>query len=177
MGGWHGRGLALSMAVALAGCSQAPPLKLPDVPTGARWREAPASAEAAAGAGVAGAADAAEAAADAADAAADPGRLPADDGWWTIYGDSELDALQQRLLGDSPDLAAALARFDQARATSDLLRASQSPTLGVSLNLQRNRQSEQRPLRVLGPNSPDYYDSGHAGSRVRLRSRSLGTGP
>lgn len=79
--------------------------------------------------------------------------------WWTVYGDSELDALQQRLLAASPDLAAALARYEQARAASTQLEAAQSPTVNSTLALQRNQQSRRRPLRVLGPNSPDLYSS------------------
>ena len=129
----------IALAAALSACSQAPPLQLPDVPASTHWREA------------------------APGGPAEPAQtLPADT-WWAIYGDGELDSLQQRLLADSPDLAAALARYEQAKAASELLRASQFPTLAASLNLQRDRQSERRPLRVLGPNSPDYYNSATLG--------------
>ncbi|MCS6763549.1 MAG: hypothetical protein MO853_14125 [Candidatus Protistobacter heckmanni] len=42
-------------------------------------------------------------------------RMPADslprDAWWRRFGDAELDALEQRLAQNSPNLAAALARF------------------------------------------------------------------
>lgn len=79
--------------------------------------------------------------------------------WWTLYEDAELDRLQRQLLANSPDLASALARYQQARAASDGLRAAQSPTVGASLDVQRLRQSERRPLRVLGPGSPDEYNS------------------
>jgi NodT family efflux transporter outer membrane factor (OMF) lipoprotein len=79
--------------------------------------------------------------------------------WWTLYGDAELDALQLRLIEGSPDLAAALARYDQARAFTDQLRSGLYPTIAGSANAQRIRQSEQRPLRVLGPTSPDEYGS------------------
>ena len=133
---------ATGLVLMLAGCSQAPQLKLPEVPTAAGWREA----------GSAGMTQA--------------GPPLVADTWWTIYGDAELDALQQRLLADSPDLAAALARHDQARAASDLLRASQFPSIGAQASLQRNRQSERRPLRVLGPTSPDYYNAGTLGLAI-----------
>lgn len=85
------------------------------------------------------------------------------DGWWKAYGDAELDGLEQRLIQNSPDLAAALARYDQARAATETLRAAQSPTVNSSLNVTRNRQSERRPLRVLGPTSPDWYNSATLG--------------
>lgn len=131
--------VALVMVLAAGACSQAPPLKLPDVPLASQWREAPP------------------------DAGGEAGRTLAAADWWTLYGDAELDAFQQRLLVDSPDLAAALARHSQASAASDLLRASRYPTLGASLDLERNRQSERRPLRVLGPNSPNDYTSATLG--------------
>ena len=76
-----------------------------------------------------------------------------------LYGDAELDALQTQLVKNSPDLAAALARYQQATAVSDQARAGLLPTLAGAANAQRNRQSELRPLRVLGPNSPDEYSS------------------
>ena len=76
-----------------------------------------------------------------------------------LYGDAELNALQTQLIKNSPDLAAALARYQQATAVSDQARAGLLPTLAGAANAQRNRQSELRPLRVLGPNSPDEYGS------------------
>jgi outer membrane protein TolC len=85
------------------------------------------------------------------------------DAWWSIYEDEELNALQQRLLANSPDLASALARYQQARAAGDSLRSAQSPTLNASAGVQRNRQSERRPLRVLGPTSPNEYNSATLG--------------
>ena len=146
-------GLAALVVIAtLAGCSQAPPLKLPDVPIAPGWREASNAPWVAAPTATAAPISSAD-------------RLAAE-AWWTIYGDSELDGLQQRLLADGPDLAAALARYRQAEAATDLLRASQWPTLGASLNLQRNRQSERRPLRVLGPSSPNDYNAATLGFDV-----------
>ena len=125
----------VALAIALGGCSLAPALKVPDVPTTAAYKE-----------------EAPWTPAKPAD------RLPRD-AWWTLYGDAQLDALQARLLENSPDLAAALARYQQARAFTDQLRSGLYPTLAGSANMQRTRQSESRPLRVLGPTSPNDYDS------------------
>jgi len=80
------------------------------------------------------------------------------DAWWMLYGDAELDALQKRLIANSPDLAAALARYQQAIAFNAQIRAALFPTIDASADAQRIRQSEKRPLRVLGPNSPDLYN-------------------
>ncbi len=122
-------------ALALAGCSFAPRLTIPDVPMAASYKEEAPWTEA-------GPADA----------------LPRE-AWWTLYGDAELDTLQARLVAGSPDLAAALARYEQARAFTDQLRSGLYPTLAGNGNAQRIRQSERRPLRVLGPTSPNDYDS------------------
>lgn len=126
---------ALALALVLGGCAATAEAPLPAVPTAASWREAGAWAPA----------------------------QPADEAprgdWWTLFGDPELDALERRLDAQSPDLAAALARYDQARAASALAGAAQGPSVSGSANVQRDRQSRQRPLRVLGPNSPDLYDS------------------
>ncbi len=83
------------------------------------------------------------------------------DNWWTLYEDPVLDRLQQQLLDNSPDLGSALARYQQARAATDALRAARLPTVGASAEGLRIRQSENRPLR--GAASPDYYSSGTLG--------------
>jgi NodT family efflux transporter outer membrane factor (OMF) lipoprotein len=128
-------GAACAVGLTLAGCTQAPPLRLPTLAVPQSYREAAPWVRA---------------------QSAD--ELPRPD-WWTLYGDPELDALQQRLIQGSPDLAAALARFQQARAAVGQVRAAQVPSVGLSLNTQRLEQSDRRPLRVLGPNSPDRYGS------------------
>ena len=134
-------GIALAVTAWLAGCAQAPRTQLPDVPMASAFKEARGPWIEAGGSTAA----------------------IAFDGWWQGYGDPELDALQRRLIENSPDLASALARYQQAKAVTDSLRAAQSPTLNTSLNAQRDRQSERRPLRVLGPTSPDWYNSATLG--------------
>jgi outer membrane protein TolC len=78
---------------------------------------------------------------------------------WTLFGDPELDALQARLLENSPDLQAAHARFVQAKAALVQVEAARLPTVNVSANSQEIQQARERPLRVLGPLSPDQYRS------------------
>ena len=55
----------------------------------------------------------------------------------------------------TPDLAVALARYDEARADAAQARADLFPQVGVGADATANRQSENRPLRIGGPN---YYD-------------------
>ncbi|MFX1679635.1 efflux transporter outer membrane subunit [Mitsuaria sp. CC2] len=133
---------ALAVAALIAGCAEPPKTVLPDVPMTTGFKEAR-------GPWV--------------EAGSSTTAPIAFDGWWKGYGDPELDALQQRLIANSPDLASALARYQQAKAATDSLRSAQSPTLNSALNGQRIRQSESRPLRVLGPTSPDWYNSATLG--------------
>ncbi|NJD30763.1 MAG: efflux transporter outer membrane subunit [Gammaproteobacteria bacterium] len=121
--------------LALAACSQAPVLEVPQVPVSASYKEA----------------------GDRALAEAGEHRLP--DDWWTLYRDEDLDALEKQLIANSPDLAAALARYKQANASYQAIRSNLFPSLSTALNAQRDRQSESKPLRVLGPNSPNEYSS------------------
>jgi NodT family efflux transporter outer membrane factor (OMF) lipoprotein len=123
----------LAAAATLGGCSMAPKLTLPDVPTAPAYKElAPWTP------------------AQPADA------MPRGD-WWAMFGDADLNALQARLIQHSPDLAAALARYNQAKAYSDQLRSGLFPSLALDANAQRDRQSNMRPLR--GINSPADYNS------------------
>ncbi len=131
--------LAAALCLLAAACSQAPLRELPAAPLAAAYKEI---------------------------APWTPAQ-PADDlprtAWWTLYADAELDALQQRLIANSPDLAAALARYQQVQAATAQARADQYPSLALSANSQSDRQAEQRPLRVLGPLSPDLYRSNTLG--------------
>jgi NodT family efflux transporter outer membrane factor (OMF) lipoprotein len=132
--------LMLPLVVALAACAPLPAVKTPAVPMAAAFKEPGTGAQLA------------------------TVTLPAR--WWSLFQDPELDALEQQLIDASPDLAAALARYEQARAASDVLRAAELPTVSASAGIQRNRQSERRPLRVLGPTSPNEYNSASAGLDV-----------
>lgn len=61
-------------------------------------------------------------------ATADAGRWPVD-GWWTTYGDPQLDTLIAEALAGAPDLAAAAARVRAADAAARVSRAALLPTL------------------------------------------------
>jgi outer membrane protein, multidrug efflux system len=76
--------------------------------------------------------------------------------WWQVYADPTLDGLEQRIEHDNPDYAAALARYDQARGFAAQARAAQFPQVNFSGGKTYNDQSQNRPLRVGGPNT--YQD-------------------
>ena len=81
--------------------------------------------------------------------------------WWTVYGDTTLNKLETRLDSDNPSLAAALARYDEARAFESQFSAGLFPHLDAIANPERARQSNNRPLR--GSNQPNEYDSDTVG--------------
>jgi NodT family efflux transporter outer membrane factor (OMF) lipoprotein len=95
---------------------------------------------------------------------AQPGQALPHDGWWRVYQDAQLDTLQQRLLVNNADLAAALAHYQQAQAFVDAASADLYPQLSATGNPQRDRQSATRPLR--GNPSPNDYNSVTLGAQV-----------
>ena len=121
-----------SSLLLLGGCSLAPPLKTPEVPTAEAYKELGPWTKA-----------------EPAD------RLPRDS-WWDVYETAEIDDLEQRLIAGNPTLAAALANYAQAKALTDQARAGLFPTLGLSAGVSRARESVHAPL--IGPTTPRYYD-------------------
>lgn len=77
--------------------------------------------------------------------------------WWQVFGSSELNDLEQQLAKNSPDLAAALAHYDGARAYLGEVTSQESPTVDLAGSPVRTRQSDNRPLR--GTTQPDNYST------------------
>lgn len=77
-------------------------------------------------------------------------------GWWKSYNDAGLVDLEQRLLANNTDLAAAFAHYRQAQAFVDQVSAGLFPKITASAVPQRDKQSRNRPLRAGGP---DEYNS------------------
>ena len=86
------------------------------------------------------------------------------DGWWHVYNDPQLDALQQQLLVNNPNLSVALAHYQQAQAFVSQVSSSQLPTVKGIASAQRNRQSDTRPLRA--SSTGDIYNAGTLGLQV-----------
>ena len=129
------RSLAGLVALAsLGGCSFAPTYQPPVTVTPVAYKEAGPWAPA---------------------APADPGTTDAT--WWTLFGDSTLDALEQRINTDNPTLAGALGRYDEASAYLAEARSGLFPHVGVGTDIERDRQSGNRPLR--GTGQPDEYST------------------
>jgi NodT family efflux transporter outer membrane factor (OMF) lipoprotein len=124
----------------LTGCSLAPRLEVPAVPTADAYKEMGPWTRA-----------------EPAD------RLPRDT-WWALYETPQLGDLAKQLLAGNPTLAAALANYAQAKALSDQARAGLFPSLGLNAGSSRNRESAHAPL--IGPTSPRYYNDNTVGGSV-----------
>jgi NodT family efflux transporter outer membrane factor (OMF) lipoprotein len=127
-------------AMALAGCSLAPRYEIPAVPVAAHFQsQGPWSAA-----------------------------TPADQldraGWWKLYQEPELDDLEQRLVTNNPDLSAALFHYEQAEAYIKQVSSQLYPQVAAAGNVQRDRESDTRPLRVA--TGPTDYNSATLGVAV-----------
>ena len=126
-----------ALAVALTtllqgGCSFAPTLVTPDIPTTAGYKEMGPWTQ------------------------AEPADRLARDSWWQLYDNAEVDDLQKRLIAGNPTLSAAYADYAQARALTAQARAGLFPTLGLNAGVDRSQESRNAPL--IGPTTPRYYD-------------------
>ncbi len=65
--------------------------------------------------------------------------------WWSRFGDSELDRLENRVGSANQDLKAAVARLDQARADTRIARAGLFPQVVANASAARARVSENSP--------------------------------
>jgi len=77
--------------------------------------------------------------------------------WWRVFGDESLNDLEETLNKQSPSLAIALARYDQATAYLKQAQSAELPSIDASESTTQNRQSLNRPLR--GSNQPNYYNA------------------
>jgi multidrug efflux system outer membrane protein len=144
--------LAATLAGSLGCLSLAPEHRRPDLPLPEAWSGAD-------GAGTAPA-----------------GEIP--DDWWRLFGDPALDALVDEALAANQDLAAAVARVDEARALAGLARADRFPELTLDASGSRTQFSGDNPQ--IPPGVPREFDVYRAALAVsweldfwgRLRSAS-----
>jgi multidrug efflux system outer membrane protein len=82
--------------------------------------------------------------------------------WWEAFNDPVLNDFENRAEAASPTLAAALARYDQARAAVRSSQADLYPQVGVGGDASRNRLSRARPLST--GSAPTYNEYSLGGS-------------
>ncbi|MEM5430475.1 efflux transporter outer membrane subunit [Cupriavidus oxalaticus] len=81
---------------------------------------------------------------------------PALDSWWQGFDDPALTRVIQRALEQNLDLAAAIARVDQARAAAQYAGAALLPEGSLSGSVSRQHQSLEGPLGSLARNRPGF---------------------
>src|ERR1700748_3159010 len=135
----YGLPALLAGTVGLAACSLAPDYQVPPTPVAATYRTIGPWTS------------------------AQPADQLSRDGWWKVYGDSQLDDLEQRLLANNTDLRAALAHYAQAQAFVSQSESALFPKISASAVPQRDKQSANCRLRAGGP---DYYNSATLGGEV-----------
>jgi NodT family efflux transporter outer membrane factor (OMF) lipoprotein len=84
--------------------------------------------------------------------------------WWSLFDDPVLDGLEAQAPSANPNLQAALAAYDQARAFAAEVGSYQVPTVALNNTNTYNRQSLERPLR--GANQPNEYAANTLGGSV-----------
>ena len=132
--------VALGAAAALTACSTLPPYSPPAVAVPAHYAGAPAVPAAQAGWHVAMPADAA-----------------ARGAWWTVFGDTDLNALEARVDVSNQTVKKAVADLQQARAMVDYQHAGFLPTITAGVAQSRARVSQNRlGSSLAGKTTPDY---------------------
>ena len=121
--------VALILVLLLAGCTVGPKYVKPSVPTTPTYKEEP------------------------------PGSFKESDqwqparpedqtsrgNWWEIFGDPELDKLEEQIAGSNQNLKVAEARFREARAAIRFNRAAQFPTISTSPSASYVKSSDFSP--------------------------------
>src|SRR5882757_2224732 len=126
-------GLSLAAMVLLAGCAVGPDYKRPEATT-----------IPAAYAGVTN-----TSATNGWKVAQPQGQLPKGN-WWEIFGDPELNNLENQASAANQQLKVAVARFAEARAQMNVTRAGLFPNVSLSGSYTRQRSSPNAPLNTTG---------------------------
>jgi outer membrane protein, multidrug efflux system len=66
--------------------------------------------------------------------------------WWEMFHDEDLNRLETAAAEANQELKAAIARFDEARATTDVTKSGLFPHIDLSPSATRQRVSRNRPL-------------------------------
>ena len=82
--------------------------------------------------------------------------------WWLSFDDPVMNQLQSRIEHDNLTLAAALFRYNQANALVMQAKAAQLPNVDFGVSVNRNRQSDNRPLR--GTTQPAEFSANTLGA-------------
>jgi NodT family efflux transporter outer membrane factor (OMF) lipoprotein len=76
--------------------------------------------------------------------------------WWEIFGDPQLNALEEQVTVSNQDLKVAEARFREARALVRFNRSAEFPTISAGVDISGVRDSAHRPYRPSTHNTADF---------------------
>src|SRR4029450_10421112 len=107
-------------ALALVACTVGPDYVRPEAPAPAAYKELPPNKP------------------------AQPGDTAPRGAWWKVYGDPELDSLQDQVIAANQTLRVGEAHYRQARAAVRAARAELFPGVGASLGGTRARAASSR---------------------------------
>ena len=110
-------------ALALAGCSVGPKYVKPTAEVPADYKETPSNFK-----------------------VAQPSDAITKGKWWEIYGDTQLNSLEEQINVSNQTLKSADAQFREARAAVRISRGALYPTVGVNPSAGHTEQSENAPL-------------------------------
>ena len=128
--------VALAVGVFLTGCASGPDYQAPAVAGGAFHNASLLEQRGAAGSTVA--------------------PMPQLDEWWKGFNDPVLSRVVQRAIEQNLDLAASVARVEQARAAAQEAGAQRRPQVGVESQAARAKQSLNSPLGKIASSFPGY---------------------
>jgi NodT family efflux transporter outer membrane factor (OMF) lipoprotein len=77
--------------------------------------------------------------------------------WWTMYGDAQLNALEDKVAVNNQTIRAAMEQYLQARAQVATARASYYPTLSAGPSIGREKFSSNQP--AAGPSDVNDYNN------------------
>src|SRR5271166_6077348 len=128
--------LLASIALALGGCDFAPRYAAPAVSLPPKFKDEPSGGA----------------------------ELSASETWWRTFNDRTLDNHEGQIDVANPDLAAAVAADEVAKARAEEALAGLLPQADAIGQITANRQSDNRPLRSKG--QPDFYGNNILGGQV-----------
>ncbi|MBT9331720.1 efflux transporter outer membrane subunit [Paracidobacterium acidisoli] len=76
--------------------------------------------------------------------------------WWEVYGDPQLNALEEKVAVSNETLKAAMEQYLQAREQVRVARAAYYPTLSAGPSISRTRESYNQPNTVRGTTNYQY---------------------
>ena len=125
----------IALALMLGGCMVGPKYKTPTAPVPSAYKETP-PASFKEGDGW---------------KTAQPADQTIRGNWWELFGDSQLNSLEEQLTIGNQDLKAAEARYREARAMTKYNRASLFPTISTAPSITSERVSSNRPFYTTAP--------------------------